>query len=93
MCTLGVHVVVWQNPMQYCRAIALQLKINSKRKLFSSLSIPFSICNDMHKDLEVEKNIPMFKNVINSNVIRLKILKLSFFLTLRNSFMKPVFAA
>lgn len=31
---MGVHVVVWQNPMQYCRAIALQLKINSKKKTF-----------------------------------------------------------
>ena len=72
---IALHIVVWQKTTQYCKAIALQLKINSKkRKLFSSLSIPFSICNDIHKDSEVERNIPMLKDFINCGVIRLKIL-------------------
>ena len=27
-----IHVVVWQKPTQYCKAIILQLKINFKKK-------------------------------------------------------------
>ena len=28
-----IHVDVWQEPTQYCKAIILQLKINLKKKL------------------------------------------------------------
>ena len=26
-----IHVVVWQKPVQYCKAVILQLKINFKK--------------------------------------------------------------
>ena len=32
-----IHVDVWQKPIQYCKAIILQLKINNLKKINASL--------------------------------------------------------
>ena len=41
-----IHVNVWQNPLQYCKVISLQLiKINEKRKKKEKMSKHFYICH------------------------------------------------
>ena len=34
-----IHIVVWQKPTQYCKAIILQLKINFKTEKLTRLTI------------------------------------------------------
>ena len=38
-----IHVNVWQKPLQYCKVISLQIKINEKNKLIKSAVIPLPL--------------------------------------------------
>ena len=40
-----IHVNVWQKPLQYCKVISLQIKINEKNKLIKSavISLPLRL--------------------------------------------------
>ena len=41
-----IHVNVWQNPLQYCKVISLQLiKINEKKRVDTCIYITDSLCS------------------------------------------------
>ena len=42
-----IHVSVWQNPIQYCKAIILQLKINFKKCISIKKIIPLKNILDL----------------------------------------------